>query len=110
MCLCAAEATKIIVRAVKPTTNTDKTHIGQFEYSIWIRQIRDSAETIMRHGPFSQPRAVIEIVFPELNAFYLQWTKHTEETKAEVDTIVKNFCKKSEILNKRGTLLARTNQ
>ena len=56
----------------------------------------------MRHGLFSQPRAVIEIVLPELNAFYLQWTQPTKEPQAEVDTIVKKyFCSESETLNKR---------
>ena len=111
MYLCVAEATKVIVRAVKPTANTDKTHIGQFEYSIWIRLIRDSAEMIMRHGLFSRPRTVIEIVCPELNAFYLQWTQPTKEIKAEVDAIVKKYvCSESETLNKRGAPLARTIQ
>ena len=91
MYLCVTEAVKVIVRAVKPTANTDKTHIGQFEYLIWIRLIRDAAEMIMRHGLFSQPKLVIETVFLELNAFHFQWTKPTKETKAEVDTIVKKF-------------------
>ena len=100
MYLCVAETTKVVVSAVKPTNKNDRTHPGQFEYSIWIELIRDSAEIINRHGLFPQPTKMLKPILSDLNTFHLHWTEPSKKTKDNVATLVKNtFAARTKLLS-----------
>ena len=103
MYLCLAEATKAIVSAVKPVSNKDKTHTGQFEYSVWMELVRDSAEITMRHGLYAQPKKEMKTLVGELNNFHLLWTAPTKATKDKVKTHVRDmFSPKAKLLTTIG--------
>jgi len=98
-----AEATKAIVSAVKPVSNKDKTHTGQFEYSVWMELVRDSAEITMRHGLYAQPKKEMKTLVGELNNFHLLWTAPTKATKDKVKTHVRDmFSPKAKLLTTIG--------
>ena len=102
MYLCAAETTKAVVTAVR-TTKNDKTHTGQFEYSIWLRIIRDSAEIIKRHGLFPQPNKNLKSILPQLNTFHLHWDQPTKKTKHDLTVLVKDtFAPRAKLLSSVG--------
>ena len=99
MYLCVAETTKDVVSSVKPTSNQDRTHAGQFEYCVWIMLIRDSAEINKRHGLFAQPTKMMKTLVGELNDFNLHWTSPTDALKEKVKTHVKDmFSPKAKLL------------
>ena len=99
MYLCVAETTKSVVSSVKPTSNQDRTHAGQFEYCVWIMLIRDSAEINKRHGLFAQPTKMMKTLVGELNDFNLHWTAPTRTTKEKVKTHVRDmFSPKAHLL------------
>ena len=103
MYLCVAETTKAIVTAVKPASSKDKTHTGQFEYSVWIELIRDSAEITKRHGLYAQPTKTMKTLVGELNNFHLLWTAPVQATKDKVKTHVKEmFSPKAKLLTTVG--------
>ena len=88
MYLAAAETTKAIVNAVKPKSNTDKTHLGQFEYAVWVNVVSDSSDMVKRHGIFPQPKINMNSVLPSLNVFHDHWTSCSSDTKEDVRKLV----------------------
>ena len=85
------------------TNKNDKTHTGQFEYSIWLRIIRDSAEIIKRHGLFPQPNKNLKSILPQLNTFHLHWDQPTRMTKHDLTVLVKDtFSPRSKLLTSVG--------
>ena len=103
MYLCLAETTKSVVNTVKPSSKNDKTHSGQFEYAIWIKLTRDSAEITKRHGLFPQPTKKMKSLVGELNNFHLHRTASTEIIKAKVKTHVKDmFSPRAQLLTTLG--------
>ncbi len=103
MYLAAAETTKAIVNAVKPKNNTDKTHLGQFEYAVWINVVSDSGDMVKRHGIFPQPKRSMNSVFPSLNTFDEHWTDCSSETREDVKKLVGNtFAPRTKLLSSVG--------
>ena len=103
MYLAAAETTKAIVNAVKPKSNTDKTHLGQFEYAVWVNVVSDSGDMVKRHGIFPQPKINMNSVLPSLNVFHDHWTACSSDTKQDVRKLIfDTFSKKAKLLTTVG--------
>ena len=103
MYVAAAETTKAIVNAIKPKNNTDKTHLGQFEYAVWVNVVSDSSDMVKRHGIFPQPKINMSDVLPSLNVFYDHWTSCSSDTKQDVTKLIYDiFSKKAKLLTAVG--------
>ena len=103
MYVAAAETTKAIVNAIKPKNNTDKTHLGQFEYAVWVNVVSDSSDMVKRHGIFPQPKFNMSEVLPSLNVFYDHWTSCSSDTKQDVTKLIYDiFSKKAKLLTAVG--------
>ena len=85
-----AEATKVIVNVVKPKSNKDKTHHGQFEYSVWINLIADTSHIVWKHGLFPKPRNNMNDVVPLLNIFLDHWENTSTDTKNNARKLLSN--------------------
>ena len=99
----AAEATKVIVNVVKPKSNKDKTHHGQFEYSVWINLIADTSHIIWKHGLFPKPNKYMNDIVPALNIFLDHWTDTSTDTKNCVKKLLDNtFSSNAKLLSTLG--------